>query len=156
MQPFIKVRVLTKRVGVKNFYDALQIAVHNLYRFHLSVIVNEILSKLSSPYLILALLSVGMQINLSGKEIETRLPGVGLFYKLILAPAIIFLPYYFVFNQRGAIVVISVTGAAIGPIDTAAIIAGKYNLNAKLASQMVAIGIPLSLPVLYIIYLLMQ
>jgi predicted permease len=41
-------------------------------------------------------------------------------------------------------------------MNTAAIIAGKYDLNAKLASNMVAVGIPLSLPILYIIHLLMQ
>jgi malate permease and related proteins len=128
----------------------------NISGIHFPVIVNDMLAKLSSPYLILALLSVGMQINLSAKDIEVKALTAGLLYKLVLAPLLIFLLYRFVFGQQSLIITISVMGAAIGPMNTAAVIAGKYNLNSKLASQMVAIGIPLSLPVLYIIHLLMQ
>jgi malate permease and related proteins len=128
----------------------------NISGIHFPVIVNDMLAKLSSPYLILALLSVGMQINLSAKDIEVKALTAGLLYKLVLAPLLIFLLYRFAFGQQSLIITISVMGAAIGPMNTAAVIAGKYNLNSKLASQMVAIGIPLSLPVLYIIHLLMQ
>jgi malate permease and related proteins len=129
--------------------------VLNKLGIHFPAAVNDILAKLSSPYLILALLSVGLQINLSGEEINYRLLGIGLFYKLLIAPAIIFILYFFVFRQPVTIVSISVMGAAIGPMNTAAIIAGRYNLDTKLASQMVAIGIPLSLLVVYIIHILM-
>jgi predicted permease len=128
----------------------------NISGIHFPVIVNNLLSILSSPYLILALLSVGMQINLSAKDTDTKMLTSGLLYKLVLAPLLIFLLYRCVFRQQNLIITISVMGAAIGPMNTAAIIAGKYNLNSKLASQMVAIGIQLSLPVLYIIHLLMQ
>ena len=128
----------------------------NISGVHFPALVNDILAKLSSPYLILALLSVGMQINLSARNIDTKMLTSGLLYKLVLAPVIIFILYRFIFGQQNFIVTISVMGAAIGPMNTAAVIAGKYNLNSKLASQMVAIGIPLSLPVLYIIHLLMQ
>lgn len=128
----------------------------NISGIHFPVMINDMLSKLSSPYLTLALLSVGLQINLSPKGTETKTLTVGLLYKLVLAPVLIFLLYHFVFKQQKLITTISVMGAAIGPMNTAAVIAGKYNLNSKLASQMVAIGIPLSLPVLYIIHLLMQ
>lgn len=128
----------------------------NITGIHFPVIVNEMLGKISSPYLILALLSVGMQINLSAKEIETKMLTVGLLYKLVLAPVMIYCLYHFVFRRDNLITSISVMGAAIGPMNTAAVIAGKFNLNAKLASQMVAIGIPLSLLVIYIIHLLLQ
>jgi predicted permease len=97
-----------------------------------------------------------MQINLSGKQYDWRLLKLGLFYKLLLAPFSIYLLYKYVFNQNHFITTISVMGAAIGPMNTAAVIAGKYNLNSKLASQMVAIGIPLSLIVLYIIHFFME
>lgn len=128
----------------------------NIIGIHFPAIVNEMLGKISSPYLILALLSVGMQINLSAKEIETKMLTVGLLYKLILAPALIYCLYHFAFGRDNLITSISVMGAAIGPMNTAAVIAGKFNLNAKLASQMVAIGIPLSLPIIYIIHLLLR
>ena len=127
----------------------------NISGIHLPALINDVLSRLSSPYLILVLFSVGMQIDLSVNDEETSMLTLGLLYKLVLAPLLIFILYRFVFRQPGLIITISVMGAAIGPMNTAAIIAGKYNLDSKLASQMVAIGIPLSLPVLYIIYLVM-
>ena len=127
----------------------------NITGIHFPAVVNEMLGTISNPYLILALLSVGMQINLSAKEIETKMLTVGLLYKLILAPALIYCLYHFAFGRDNFITSISVMGAAIGPMNTAAVIAGKFNLNAKLASQMVAIGIPLSLLVIYIIHLLL-
>lgn len=128
----------------------------NKLGFHFPNILNDMLSKLSSPYLILALLSVGLQIDFTVREMNRGLLIAGLSYKLIAAPALIFILYRFVFGQSNFVVSLSVMGAAIGPMNTAAVIADRYNLDSKLASQMVAIGIPLSLPVLYIIHLLMQ
>lgn len=128
----------------------------NIAGVHFPDVMKEMLSRLSSPFTILALLSVGMQINFSGQHLDMRLLKIGLLYKLILAPLAIYLLYHFVFRQSQFITTISVMGAAIGPMNTAAVIAGKYNLNSKLASQMVAFGIPLSLPILYIIHLFMQ
>lgn len=90
------------------------------------------LVRLSSPFTTLALLSVCMQINLSGKQYEWRLPNVGLFYKLLLAPFSIYLLYKYVFDQNQLITTISVMGSAIGPMNTAAVIAGKYDINLKI------------------------
>lgn len=128
----------------------------NIAEVHLPNIIQTLFSFLSSPYTILALLSVGMQINFSAKTLELKMLYTGLMYKLIIAPLFIFLLYFFIFNQKSFMLTISVMGAAIGPMNTAAVIASKYNLNSKLASQMVAIGIPLSLPILYLIYELLQ
>ena len=128
----------------------------NIMGIHFPSIVDDMLIKISSPFTTLALLSVGMQINLSGKHYEWPLLKLGLLYKLFLAPLFIYVIYKYVFNQNQFITTISVMGAAIGPMNTAAVIAGKYNLNSKLASQMVAIGIPLSLLGLYIIHFFMK
>ncbi len=124
----------------------------NIFDVKFSPNVSYFLEKLSSPYLIIALLSVGLQLNLSKSEIDIKTLSIGLFYKLILAPCLIMGLYYIIFGQQGYILILSVLGAAIGPMNTAAIIAERFNLDGKLASQMVAIGIPLSLPVLYIFY----
>lgn len=51
---------------------------------------------------------------------------------------------------------ICVLGAAIGSMNTAAILVYRFKLNEVLAAKMVAIGIPLSLPLVYIIHLLLQ
>lgn len=138
------------------FIAFLAAMIMNVAGLHFPAAVETTLSYISAPFSVLALLSVGLQINLSGSDVEAPKLALGLVYKLILAPGIIFLLYHFVFRQNILITSISVMGAAIGPMNTAAIIAGKFNLNAKLASNMVAVGIPLSLPVIYIIYLLMQ
>jgi malate permease and related proteins len=138
------------------FIAFLTAIVFNVMDFHLPAFVNDVLSKLSSPYSTLALLSVGLQIYVSGKELEMKALSAGLLYKLILAPGLIYILYNFLFRQNNFITAISVMGAAIGPMNTAAIIARKYNLNSILASQMVAIGTPLSLLVLYIIHFLLH
>jgi malate permease and related proteins len=127
----------------------------NVFGIQFTNTINYILTKLSSPYLVLALLSAGMQITLSLKEGNLNLLGLGLLYKLILAPILIFILYKFAFIQSNFVVTISVMGAAIGSMNTAAIIADKFNLNSKLASQMVAISIPISLPILYFIHILL-
>jgi malate permease and related proteins len=129
----------------------------NIVCINFPIIINNMLSKLSGHYLILALLSVGTKINLLAKDIDAKvLAAAGLTYKLLLAQVLIFLLYHFVFRQQNLIVAISFKDAAIGPINTASLIAVKHNLNSKLASQMVHIGISLSLLVLYITHLLMQ
>lgn len=128
----------------------------NIAGLHFPVFINQTLAVISAPFSVLALLSVGLQINLSREDLEVPKLALGLLYKLLLAPGLIFLLYHFTFRQSNFITSISVMGAAIGPMNTAAIIAGKYNLNSKLASNMVAAGIPLSLPIIYIIHLLMQ
>lgn len=128
----------------------------NVSAIHFPTFIYNALFIISAPFSMLALLSVGLQINFSGNDLEVPKLAMGLLYKLLIAPGLIFLLYHFVFRQSLLITSISVMGAAIGPMNTSAIIAGKYNLNARLASNMVAIGIPLSLPIIYIIHLLMH
>lgn len=128
----------------------------NVSAIHFPAFIHHALFIISAPFSILALLSVGLQINLSGNDLEVPELAMGLLYKLLIAPGMIYLLYHFVFRQSLLITSISVMGAAIGPMNTSAIIAGKYNLNSRLASNMVAIGIPLSLPVIYIIHLLLH
>lgn len=149
-------QILRNVVGFPPFIAFVLAIALNILRIHFPVIVNEMLTRLSSPFLLLSLLSVGMQINFSAKEMDSKMLTAGLGYKLILAPLLIYFLYHFAFGRDPLITSISVMGAAIGPMNTAAVIAGRYHLNANLASQMVAIGIPLSLPVIYIIYLLLQ
>lgn len=105
----------------------------------------DLLRKLSAPFSFLALISIGMQIDFSDKSIDWRALGWGLGYKLMLAPALIFVVFVLVLKQRGIISEICVLGAALGPMNTVAIIASSYGLNPKLAAQMVGVGIPLSL-----------
>ena len=117
----------------------------NLLGFHLNSTFKDILEKLASPFGFLALVSVGMQVPTSTDGWQVKNLKWGLAYKLLITPLLIFILYGIVLAKKGIILEMSVLGAALGPMNTIAIIATNYKLNPTLASQMVGIGIPISL-----------
>jgi len=117
-------------------------------------ITESILLRIGSLITILALISVGLQLEISFKEIHFKELFVGLFFKLVLAPALIFLIYFILFNSRGLEVNVSLIESAMPPMVMGFVMAVTYGLNRKLSNQMVGIGIPLSfltLPIWYYI-----
>ena len=117
----------------------------NLAGWHWPSVVREVLHRVGSPFSFLALLSVGMQLDFRPESWQSRALWWGLGYKLLLAPALIAFLVLFVLNQRGQMAEICVIGSALGPMNTAAVIAANYGLDPPLAARMVGIGIPLSL-----------
>ena len=117
----------------------------NLLGWKIPALGVELLQKLAAPFSFLALVSVGMQIDFRAKDLNWKILGWGLGYKLIVAPLLVFLVFGLALQQKGIIGQMSILGAALGPMNTVAIIASNYGLNPKLAAQMVGIGIPLSL-----------
>ena len=115
-------------------------------------IVRELLTKLSSPFTVIALLSVGLQIRFQVPKQSKNALMLGLGYKLLLAPLLVFLVYKLLLNQRGWLPDLCVLGSALGPMNTAAVIATQYNINPALAAQMVGLGIPLSFLGIYLIH----
>ena len=111
-------------------------------------LVRGVLEKLSGPFPVVALLSVGLQLQLAVPRTRARLLGIGLGYKLLLAPLLVWAVYHGVARQHGPAVDLCVLGAAIGPMNTAGAIADRYGLDPPLSAQMVGLGIPLSLPLL--------
>jgi len=122
--------------------------VANAAGYQHPVWVRGVLEKLSAPFPVIALLSVGMQMNLALPRQQPRALLLGLSYKLLLAPLLIYGLYHTLAQQHGRVVDLCVLGAAIGPMNTAAVVADRYGLNPPLAAQMVGLGIPLSLPLL--------
>jgi malate permease and related proteins len=116
----------------------------NISGFHFSMIGADILQKIGSPFTILALISIGLQISFRREDLQVKPLLYGLFYKLLIAPLLIFILYFLIFEERTFLGKISVVGAALGSMNTATIIAISYGLNPKLATQMVSISIPLS------------
>jgi len=104
----------------------------------------ELFTKLTSTITPLALVSVGLQMNM--KEIKGMYAKLswGLFYKLILAPAFVYVIFIFFMGARGEIIQVTVFEAAMGPMITAGIVAIDNDLNPPLAAMMLGIGIPLS------------
>lgn len=127
----------------------------NLAGYQHPALVRDLLEKMSAPFSVLALLSVGMQLRWQVRPDERKYLLLGLSYKLLLAPLLIFALCRWWLGRTDYIADLCVLGSAIGPMNTAAILASRYQLNAPLAAQMVGIGIPLSLPVLFLIHLIL-
>ncbi|OGX84195.1 hypothetical protein BEN47_16555 [Hymenobacter lapidarius] len=111
-------------------------------------LVRGVLERLSSPYSVIALLSVGLQMRLLVPRAQLKMLSLGLGYKLVLAPLLVWAVYRGLAQHHGSTVDLCVLGAAIGPMNTAAVVADRYGLDPPLAAQMVGLGIPLSLPLL--------
>ena len=124
----------------------------NTLGYHHAPLVRQVLDKLSSPFAVIALLSVGLQLTISVRSWQKKALFIGLLYKLLLAPLFIFGLYRGLLHESGRVMGVCVLGAAIGPMNTSSVIAARYGLNPTLTAQMVGLGIPLSLPVLYLIY----
>ena len=116
----------------------------NISDFHFPVFFTDILQKIGSPFTFLALISIGLQISFKKKDLQVKPLLYGLFYKLLIAPLLIFILYFLILGEDTFLGKISVVGASLGSMNTATIIAINYRLNPKLASQMVSISIPLS------------
>jgi predicted permease len=123
----------------------------NSMDYHFSSSISEILQKLGSPFTVLALLSVGLQIKISKANLLQKPLLLGLFFKLLIAPLLIFIIYLILLQQKilmpenAWIGKMCVIGASLGSMNTASIIAVNHKLNPPLASLMIGISIPLSL-----------
>ncbi|MEL6942308.1 MAG: AEC family transporter [Bacteroidota bacterium] len=128
----------------------------NITPLQLGEEVNWILSKLAAPFSVLALLAIGMQIDFSIDRTFLKHLMIGQFFKLVIAPCIIYLLLWHIVGLRDTVAKICLLGAAIGSMNAISILAAQMGLNPKLASLMPAIGIPLSVPILFIIDLLLK
>ena len=105
--------------------------------------LNPFFEKIAVTLVPLALFTVGLQLNFSGWQSEIKLLSIGLGYKLIIAPLMIF-GVAIVLHVKGIIPQIAVFEASVAPMITASVLADQYNLNPKLANLMVGTGIILS------------
>ncbi|TAE23417.1 MAG: transporter [Cytophagales bacterium] len=117
--------------------------------------IRAVLQGLSTPFSVVALLSVGLQLGGPSLFLHRRALQWGLAYKLLLAPLLVWFVCYYLDAPAGTVTGVCVLGSSLGPMNTAAIVVSRYRLNVSLASQMVAIGIPLSLPLVFLLYWLL-
>jgi malate permease and related proteins len=123
----------------------------NILDFHFPEHFSDILQKMGSPFTILALISVGLQIKFDRASFVQKPLIIGLFFKLFIAPLIIFILYLILLQENillresAWIGKMCVVGAALGSMNTASIIAINHKLNPPLASLMIGISIPISI-----------
>lgn len=100
----------------------------------------------------LAMVSVGYQLKFAMTDRLLSKLSIGLFFKLLLVPALIYFLYVIVLQTSGIEIQVTIFEAAMGPMITAGIIAMQYDLDKDLATMMMGIGIPISfitLPIWY-------
>ena len=114
------------------------------------------LHQLGNMVVPLALISVGMQLNHSVPGKEWWVLAWGLSFKLLIAPAIIFILYILLMQNHSLLSQGSVMEAAMGPMITAAIIATNFGLKPELVGRIVGFGIPFSFLTLPLWYFLLE
>ena len=106
--------------------------------------VDTLLDRLGATLVPLALVSVGFQLQFSALRGRMKELGVGLAFKLLLAPALMTLLYVGVLGMRGETVQITIFEAAMPSQIGAAIVAMDNDLDPQLVTLMVGIGIPIA------------
>ena len=109
----------------------------------------QILEKLGSTLTPLALVSVGFQLQFGGLGAVLKPLSIGLGYKLLLGPALIYTLYVILLGSSGTVMQVTIFEAAMAPMITAGIIAIDHDLDPPLVGMMVGIGIPLSFVTLH-------
>ena len=102
------------------------------------------LQRLGETLTPLALVSVGFQLRLGDLKGELPSLSLGLLYKLLLGPLVIMALYAGVAGARGTTLQVTIFEAAMAPMISAGIIAVDHQLNPRLVTLMIGIGIPLS------------
>ncbi len=102
------------------------------------------LNRLGGTLAPLALVSVGLQLQLAMVSGNVVPLVSGLMFKLVLAPALLALLYVGILHQTGETTRVTIFEAAMGPQIGGAIVAMKYGLNPPLVTLMVGMGITLS------------
>lgn len=105
---------------------------------------SALLKRLGDTLAPLALLSVGLQLRLGHIAEHKRDLALGLGFKLLLAPLVMFVLYVWLLGAHGLPIQVALFEAAMPPMITAAIIAGEHDLDPDLATLMVAVGLLLS------------
>lgn len=116
----------------------------NVFSIDLNDDFETVLKALGSIMAPLALTSVGLQLRFESKSKHWKFLGMGLMYKLILTPALLYILYVLILNQRSEMIKVVIMEAAMASNITASILAASYGLKPRLASMMIGYGIPIS------------
>lgn len=136
-------RELARRVLLFPPFQALALALL-LRPFAYPDVVVSVLQKLGDTLTPLALASVGFQLRFRVAPGVGKPLALGLLFKLLLGPALVFLLYVVLIGATGPVVRVTVFEAAMAPMITAGIIAIDHDLDPPLVTLLLGVGIPLS------------
>lgn len=103
-----------------------------------------LLKRLGDTLAPLALLSVGLQLRLGHLAGNARNLAIGLGFKLLLAPLVIYVLYVQLLGAHGQSIQVTLFEAAMPPMITAGIVAVEHGLDPELSTLMVAAGLLIS------------
>ncbi|KEO75753.1 AEC family transporter [Anditalea andensis] len=130
--------------------------VMNIFNFEVGGMLKGLLDLIALTLTPIALIAVGLQIKIKGKDLIQPPLIVGLGLSLVIAPGLVYVFLGFFLDFQDLIFQVTVMEMAMPPMITASIIAVTYHLKPKLASLMVGVGIPLSMITLLIWYWILQ
>ncbi len=149
------VREMARRIFLFPPFIALLIALL-LIPMEYPAWLTAVLSRVSQTLAPLALLSVGFQLRLGHLAGNGQNLAIGLIFKLVLAPLVLFLLYVPLLGAHGQPIQITLFEAAMPPMITSAILAAEHDLDPPLATLMVAVGLVISFATLSVWWWLMQ
>ncbi|MFV8346824.1 AEC family transporter [Flavobacterium sp. ZB4P13] len=138
------------------FITFLVACLMNVFNFDFHEYIQFLLQKVGSAMTPLAMLSVGLQLSFDRKSQHWKFLGLGLLYKLIVTPALIYLLYVVILQQHSKTIQVAIMESAMAPMITACILASTHGLKPRLCSMMIGFGIPLSFVTLLFWYFVVQ
>lgn len=148
--------IAKKIVFFPPFITFLVACLMNIFDFDFHQYIQFGLQKVGSLMTPLAMLSVGLQLRFDKRSQHWKFLGLGLLYKLILTPALIYLLYVVILHQHSKTIQVAIMESAMAPMITASILASSHGLKPRLSSMMIGFGIPLSFITLIFWYFLVQ
>ncbi len=136
-------RELARRILLFPPFQALVLALL-LRPFAFPEAMTSVLQKLGDTLTPLALASVGFQLRFRVAPGALRPLSLGLLFKLLLGPAVVYALYVLAMGVTGRVVAVTVFEAAMAPMITAGIIAIDHELDPPLVTLLIGVGIPLS------------
>lgn len=106
--------------------------------------VETVLGRLADTLTPLTLVALGFQWSLGALAGHGRSLAVGLTYKLFVAPLMMLGLMVAVEHAVNRVAVLSVLQASMAPMITAGVLTQEFELNPRLATALISIGIPLS------------
>lgn len=150
------IHIAKKIIFFPPFITFVVACLMNVFHYDFQEMIQFLLQKVGSAMTPLAMLSVGLQLHFDRNSQHWKFLGLGLLYRLILAPALFYLLYVVILNQHSQIIQVSIMESAMAPMITASILASSYGLKPKLSSMMIGFGIPISFITLVFWYLILQ
>lgn len=138
------------------FVTFIAACLMNVFNFDFHEWIQLMLQKIGSAVTPLALISVGLQLRFESRSQHWRFLGLGLLYKLLLMPFLIYVLYVVLLNQNSKMVEVAIMESAMAPMIAASILATAYGLKPRLSSMMIGFGIPISFVTLAFWYLVLH